>query len=111
MTQPRRRRKRKNSKKHNLTDSSYPRPWAAGGIGHLAFGSGEIAQASLEPRGDNKTVAATAERDAATAERDAAIEKMRQDKLQTVHTLKAMNLAIEQIATATGLTFEEIEKL
>lgn len=55
--------------------------------------------------------AATAERDAATAERDAAIEKMRQDKLDTARNLKAMNLSIEQIATATGLTADEIKAL
>ena len=42
---------------------------------------------------------------------DAAVEKLRQDKQQTVRNLKAMNLAIEQIAAATGLTVEEIEKL
>lgn len=55
--------------------------------------------------------AATAERDAATAERDAAIEKMRQDKLDTARNLKAMNLTIEQIATVTGLTADEIKAL
>ncbi|MBR0068734.1 MAG: hypothetical protein IJQ00_14140, partial [Kiritimatiellae bacterium] len=55
--------------------------------------------------------AANARADAATAERDAAIAKMRQDKLDTARNLKTMNLSIEQIATATGLTAEEIEKL
>ena len=49
--------------------------------------------------------------DAAHAELDAATEKLRQDKLQTARNLKAMNLAAEQIATATGLTVEEIAKL
>ena len=55
--------------------------------------------------------AANAERDAANAERDAAIAKMRQDKIDTARNLKTMSLSIEQIATATGLTAEEIEKL
>ena len=62
--------------------------------------------------------AATTERDAekaradaATAERDAAVEKLRQDKLQTARNLKALNLTIEQIAAATGLAASEIEKL
>ena len=58
--------------------------------------------------------AATAERDAATAERDAAkaeLEKLRQDKLDTARNLKAMNLSVEQIATATGLTADEIRAL
>ena len=65
-----------------------------------------------------RAVAVTAERDAAnaravavTAERDAAVEKLRQDKLQTVRSLKALNLTIEQIAAATGLTAAEIEGL
>ena len=55
--------------------------------------------------------AANAERDAANAERDAAIEKMRQDKLDTARNLKAMNLSVDQIATATGLTVDEIKAL
>ena len=45
--------------------------------------------------------------DAATAERDAATEKLR----QTARNLKAMNLSVEQIATATGLTADEIKAL
>lgn len=49
--------------------------------------------------------------DSATAERDAAVEKLRQDKLQTARNLKALNLTIEQIAAATGLAADEIEKL
>ena len=55
--------------------------------------------------------AATAERDAATAERDAAVEKLWQDKLQTARNLKALNLTIEQIAAATGLAADKIERL
>ena len=55
--------------------------------------------------------AAVARVDAATARADAAMEKLRQDKQQTARNLKAMNLAIEQIAAATGLTVEEIDKL
>ena len=55
--------------------------------------------------------AATARADAATARADAAVEKLRQDKLQTARNLKTMNLAVEQIATVTGLTVEEIAKL
>ena len=55
--------------------------------------------------------AATAELNAANAERDAAVEKLRQDKLQTARNLKALNLTIEQIAAATGLAASEIEKL
>ena len=58
-----------------------------------------------------KVAEANARADAATAERDAAIEKMRQDKLQTARNLKAMNLANEQIAAATGLAAEEIDAL
>ncbi len=61
---------------------------------------------------------AVAERDAekvrADAERaraDAAVAKLRQDKLQTARTLKAMNLTDEQIAAATGLTVAEIAAL
>ena len=50
-----------------------------------------------------KVAEANARADAATAERDAAIEKMRQDKLQTARNLKSMNLPNEQIAAATGL--------
>jgi predicted transposase/invertase (TIGR01784 family) len=52
--------------------------------------------------------------DAVTAERDAAkaeLEKLRQDKLDTARNLKAMNLSIEQIVTATGLTVDEIKAL
>ena len=45
--------------------------------------------------------------DAATAERDAVTEKLR----QTARNLKAMNLSVEQIATATGLTADEIKAL
>ena len=58
-----------------------------------------------------KLAAATARADAATAERDAAMEKLRQDKFDTARKLKAMNLANEQIAAATGLAAVEIEQL
>ena len=58
-----------------------------------------------------KVAEANARADAATAERDAAIEKMRQDKLQTARNLKSMNLPDEQIAAATGLAAEEIDAL
>ena len=51
--------------------------------------------------------AANARADAATAERDAVTEKLR----QTARNLKAMNLTIEQIAAATGLTADEINAL
>ena len=51
--------------------------------------------------------AALAERDAANARADAATEKLR----QTARNLKAMNLTIEQIASATGLTADEIKAL
>ena len=51
-----------------------------------------------------KLDAATAKLDATTAERDAAVEKLR----QTVRNFKAMNLDVEQIAKATGLTVEEV---
>ena len=50
---------------------------------------------------------AVAERDTAAAERDAAVEKLR----QTARNLKAMNLATEQIAAATGLSAAEIAAL
>ena len=55
--------------------------------------------------------AAVARVDAATARADAAMEKLRQDKQQTARNLKAMNLSIEQIATVTGLTADEIKAL
>ena len=55
--------------------------------------------------------AANVERDAEKARADAAVEKLRQDKLQTASNLKAMKLTPEQIAAATGLTIDEIEKL
>ena len=45
--------------------------------------------------------------DAATARADAATEKLR----QTARNLKAMNLSVEQIATAIGLTADEIKAL
>ena len=61
-----------------------------------------------------KLDAATVERDAekaradaATVERDAAVEKLR----QTARNLKALNLTTEQIAAATGLADDEIERL
>ena len=60
---------------------------------------------------DAVRVEANARADAATAERDAAIEKMRQDKLQTARNLKSMNLPNEKIAAATGLAAEEIDAL
>ena len=47
----------------------------------------------------------------AEAERDAAIEKLRQDKLQTARNLKSMNLANEQIAAVTGLSAAEVAAL
>ena len=59
----------------------------------------------------NRADAATAERDAANARADAAVEKLRQDKLQTVRNLKALNLTTEQIAAATGLSASEIETI
>ena len=49
--------------------------------------------------------------DEAHAKLDAAmekLEKLKQDKLQTARNLKAINLTIEQIAAATGLTADEI---
>ena len=55
--------------------------------------------------------AAKARADAERARADAAVEKMRQDKLQTARNLKAMNLTNEQIAAATGLAADEIEAL
>ena len=55
--------------------------------------------------------AATAERDTEKARADAAEAKLRQGKLQTARNLKSMNLTAEQIATATGLTVDEIERL
>ena len=78
-----------------------------------AAGAVRARDAALAERDAEKARAdaATAKLDAATAERDAAIEKMRQDKIQTARNLKAMNLSIEQIATATGLTADEIKAL
>ena len=51
--------------------------------------------------------AAAAERDAEKARADAAMGKL----LQTARNLKALKLATEQIAAATGLAVAEIEKL
>ena len=51
--------------------------------------------------------AATAERDAAVARADEALEKLR----QTARNLKALKLANEQIAAATGLSAAEIENI
>ena len=78
-----------------------------------AAGAVRARDAALAERDAEKARAdaATAKLDAATAERDAAIEKMRQDKIQTARNLKAMNLSVEQIATATGLTADEIRAL
>ena len=78
-----------------------------------AAGAVRARDAALAERDAEKARAdaATAKLDAATAERDAAIEKMRQDKLDTARNLKAMNLSVEQIATATGLTADEITAL
>ena len=45
------------------------------------------------------------------ARADAAVAKLRQDKLQTARTLKAMNLTDGQIAAATGLTADEVAAL
>ena len=45
------------------------------------------------------------------ARADAAVEKLRQDKLQTARNLKAMKLTNEQIAAATGLSAAEIATL
>ena len=58
-----------------------------------------------------KLSAATAKLSAATAERDAAVAKLRQEKSQIARSLKAMNLPVEQIAAATGLSADEIGKL
>ena len=63
------------------------------------------------PQVEAERDAEKARADAATAKRDAAIEKLRQDKLQTARNLKAMKLTNEQIAAATGLSAADIEKL
>jgi predicted transposase/invertase (TIGR01784 family) len=49
-----------------------------------------------------------AERDAANAERDAAVEKLKQDKLQSARQMKGDGMAAETIAKYTGLTVDEI---
>ena len=49
--------------------------------------------------------------DAAMAERDAAVEKMRQDKLDTARQMKADGMAVGTIAKYTGLAADEIEAL
>ena len=49
--------------------------------------------------------------DADRARADAAIEKLREDKLQTARNLKSMNLTNAQIASATGLSADEIAAL
>ena len=55
--------------------------------------------------------AANARADAANARADAAVEKLRQDKLETARNLKTMGLSVEQIVKATGLSADEIKKL
>ena len=62
--------------------------------------------------------AATAERDAATAERDAekaradaAVEKLKQNQIQTARQMKADGLPAEVIVKYTGLTLDEITGL
>ena len=62
--------------------------------------------------------AATAERDAATAERDAekaradaAVEKLKQNQIQTARQMKADGLPVEVIVKYTGLTLDEITGL
>ena len=60
---------------------------------------------------NEKLDAATAERDAATAERDVAVEKLKQDKLQTARQMKADGWVVETIAKYTGLSAAEIEEL
>ena len=85
----------------------------------LAETEAKLAETAVKLNAANAELnAATTERDAekaradaATAERDAAVEKLRQDKLQTARNLKARNLTIEQITAATGLAVDEIEKL
>ena len=49
--------------------------------------------------------------DAANARADAAVEKMRQDKLDTARQMKADGMAVETIAKYTGLTVDKIEVL
>jgi predicted transposase YdaD len=58
-----------------------------------------------------KRNAATAERDAANAERDAAVEKLRQDKLDTARKMKAKGFSADDIADLTGLASGEIKAL
>ena len=58
-----------------------------------------------------KLDATHAKLDAATAERDAAIEKLKQDKIQSARQMKADGMAAETIAKYTGLSTAEIDKL
>ena len=78
-----------------------------------AAGAVRARDAALAERDAEKARAdaATAKLDAATAERDAAIEKMRQDKLDTARQMKADGLPMETIAKYTGLAAGEIKAL
>ncbi len=66
---------------------------------------------SIETTKKSYLAEAEAKLGVAVAERDAAVEKLRQDKLQTARNLKAMKLTNEQIAAATGLSAAEIATL
>lgn len=66
---------------------------------------------SIETTKKSYLAEAEAKLGVAVAERDAAVEKLRQDKLQTARNLKAMKLTNEQIAAATGLSVAEIARL
>ena len=55
--------------------------------------------------------AMTAKLDAANARADAAVEKLRQDKIQSARQMKADGMAVKTIAKYTGLSAAEIGKL
>ncbi|MBP5320080.1 MAG: Rpn family recombination-promoting nuclease/putative transposase [Kiritimatiellae bacterium] len=91
----------------------YDRFWDYASRAKTVQGTIDRALAKLETalaRADAETARAdaeTARADAETARADAETEKLR----QTVRNLKAMQLPVEQISKATGLTEDQIQKL
>ena len=68
----------------------------------------------MEAERDAEKVRADAEKVRADAEKtraDAAVEKLKQDKIQSALQMKADGMAVETIAKYTGLSAAEIEKL
>ena len=76
-------------------------------------GLNDAERAAYEGFWDRVSIEATqkAYMDKAIAERDAAVEKLRQDKLDTARKMKAKGFSADDIADLTGLAAEEIKAL